>query len=504
MAIVFTQASEPAQEFTSNKRLLLAAVDKFMGQERPERTLPQPMSPGPGPSEPLFTLSNTNEDVHDGNQAISTLANVAAWLGGQTGRRSTVILVSDGFVTGSSSVARARENLTLDTLTSGRIGRANVNIYAIDMGGPGAVQSPLSTLTTIAETNGGFVVMDNNDIGRGFDRLVAENSTYYLLGYYASHPRDGKPHSIAVRVKRPGVSVRSRRGYTSRETRAPAPRTPGDTQASLTTIAALSSPIQRSDLRMRVFAAPFRGTSNASVLVGIELSGRDLPLDSDGPIEISYVAVDARSKEHGWRTDRLALKLQGDTRARIERSGVSVLKRMDLPPGGYRLRVAATDPGRNVAGSVIHDLEVPDFEKTTLAMSGVVLMSRSGTAMLPAHADELIKKLLPAPPTATRTFPLDDEIAAFVELYDAGGQSSRQVDIVSRVRSVGGVTVFEKAETHEFSKPQDAYRQMVRIPLATFSPGDYVLSVEARSQSDGNRAAARHVPFTVEAAGSAR
>jgi hypothetical protein len=75
---------------------------------------------------------------------------------------------------------------------------------------------------------------------------------------------------------------------------------------------------------------------------------------------------------------------------------------------------------------------------------------------------------------------------------------------VSRVRSVGGVTVFEKAETHEFSKPQDAYRQMVRIPLATFSPGDYVLSVEARSQSDGNRAAARHVPFTVEAAGSAR
>ena len=43
MAIVFTQANAPAQEFTSNKRLLLSAVDTFVGQEIPERTLPQPM-----------------------------------------------------------------------------------------------------------------------------------------------------------------------------------------------------------------------------------------------------------------------------------------------------------------------------------------------------------------------------------------------------------------------------------------------------------------------------
>ena len=45
MAIVFTQANAPAQEFTSNKRLLLSAVDTFVGQEIPERTLPQPVGP---------------------------------------------------------------------------------------------------------------------------------------------------------------------------------------------------------------------------------------------------------------------------------------------------------------------------------------------------------------------------------------------------------------------------------------------------------------------------
>ena len=50
-------------------------------------------------------------------------------------------------------------------------------------------------------------------------------------------------------------------------------------------------------------------------------------------------------------------------------------KRIDLPPGRYRLQVAASDPVTGVAGSVISDLEVPDFEKATFAMSGLLVTS---------------------------------------------------------------------------------------------------------------------------------
>jgi VWFA-related protein len=507
MAILFTSLGDPAQEFTSDKPLLLSAIDKFVGLEIPARTLPQPIGPGKlpspgtqgadpgGASDPAFTAAGGIEEVTEGDRVMTTLGKVAAWLDGINGRKKAVIVVSDGFVYDSTKLAD-------DVRPTGRIGRMNVNIYGLDMRGPGTTQTATDQLTMLSENTGGFVVMDNNDIGRGFDRIVAENSTYYLLAYYPSQPRDGKVHSIEVRAKRPGVTVRARRAYAAPKGDRPAPRFAASGNATSATVEALNSPIQLSDLGMRVFAAPFRATPQAQVLVAIELLGRDLPLAPGSVVEISYLAVDAKGVEHGWRTDRLTLNLEASLRQRAEQSGVRVLKEMHLPPGRYQLRVAAHDPARNLSGSVIHDLVVPDLETTSFAVSGVALMSKFGAATVTAHVDEGIRNLLPTAPIAARSFPQDDEIAVFAEVYDDGSRAPHSVEVATTIRSAGGDIVFEETEDRESSELQGArgtFRYTTQIPLETLEPGAYVLSIEASSSLDADPKIVRQVPFRVTA-----
>ena len=75
------------------------------------------------------------------------------------------------------------------------------------------LRARLDSLRTLAENTDGLAIVDNNNLAAGMKRVVADLSSYYLLGYYANTKLDGKYHAITVRVKRPGVQVRARRGY---------------------------------------------------------------------------------------------------------------------------------------------------------------------------------------------------------------------------------------------------------------------------------------------------
>ena len=503
MAIVFTQADAPAQEFTSNKRLLLSAVDTFVGQEIPERTLPQPIGPGIGgrvstaPDEPVFTAAGGREVASSGRQVMRGLTTVAAWLDGMTGRKKAVVLITDGFPYALDG-PRPRYPSRDWPHEFERLRRRHEPGRRAD--GDLAVD----------DAHGERRRVRRDGQRRHRPRLRQDRrreQLYYLMADNPVHPRDGKFHAINVRVKRNGVKVGARRGYTAPKGDAPAAPVTTAARASSPTLAALNSPIPLSDLRMRVVATPFRAAAQASVVVGIELVGGDLPLDAGGPVEISYLAVDAKGDEHGLRTDRLTMKFEAAMRTRAEQSGVRVLELMDLPPGRYRLHVAAHNPVSNRSGSLIHDLEVPEFGKTNFAVSGVALISKFGAAMVTAHADDQIRSMLPGPPSATRTFPRDDEISVFAEVYDDGAAPPHQVEVVTTVRSADGDVVFESAEEHESSELQGArgaYRHTTRIPLETFEPGNYSLSLEARTSLDANLEVARHVPFTVTAVEPAR
>jgi VWFA-related protein len=75
------------------------------------------------------------------------------------------------------------------------------------------------SLIEIAEQTGGLAVFSTNDLTGGLGRIVKDLSGYYLIGYVPEQAtfeqRPGPPrfHEVKVEVKRPGLKVRSRKGF---------------------------------------------------------------------------------------------------------------------------------------------------------------------------------------------------------------------------------------------------------------------------------------------------
>jgi VWFA-related protein len=71
-------------------------------------------------------------------------------------------------------------------------------------------------LRALAEITGGVAHLASNDLKTAFERIVKDASTYYRLGFNSDYRKnDGKFVRLDVRVKRPGLTVRTRSGYVS-------------------------------------------------------------------------------------------------------------------------------------------------------------------------------------------------------------------------------------------------------------------------------------------------
>lgn len=143
----------------------------------------------------------------------------------------TLVFLSDGFVS----------ELLETTLRGvvGQLARAGARVYAIDVrgldrgrgagiidqdsldhetGGPPSFDDLADGVNSLAIDTGGMMIRNANDIGWALDRIAADTSRYYVIGYQPTNTAfDGEFRRIEVRVKRPGVRVRARRGYLALE-----------------------------------------------------------------------------------------------------------------------------------------------------------------------------------------------------------------------------------------------------------------------------------------------
>jgi hypothetical protein len=252
---------------------------------------------------------------------------------------------------------------------------------------------------------------------------------------------------------------------------------------------------------MKVFAAPFKGVApNASVLLGVELRGRDLSTAANSGVELAVFAVDAKGKMKASSRESLSLNLKPETRTRVEQTGIRLLSRLNVPPGTYQLRVAAHDLAGGALGSVLYDLEVPDFAKAPLAMSGLVLTSAVSSLAPTAKPDPDLRQVLPGPPAAARSFAQNDQIAFFTDVYDNDLSAVHTVDITTTLTADEGRVVFKNAEersTADLAGKRGGFGYGSTLTLRDYPPGLYVLKVEARSRLGNNVTASRDVQITI-------
>lgn len=523
-AIVYTSGrSDVAQEFTNSQRRLLNAVDKFMGRKLRSSTLErldeEQRTRGTRQQGDRIDDPFDQERAMTARTTLDSLRNLSNYLAGISGRRKAIIYFSEGVdydiydVFSTSGGASAVLQASRDAVAAAT--RANVSIYGIDPRGLGAmaddmievqdtpqdtslnlglssfgneVQRSQDSLRVLSNETGGFAVVNQNDMATAFERVVADNSAYYLLGYYSTNERrDGRFRKIEVKVSRPGLTVRSRRGYVAARGRNEV-KDDGKTAPELR--AALSSPLPTSALPMAIAAAVFKGgAGKGAVVLSTLIAARDLDLvEKNGTfnndLEVVITAADYGGKSFPGDRATLTLAMKPDSVQRLRAGGFRILNSIDLPPGRYQLRVAAREGNTKRAGSVVYDLDVPDFTKDKLAVSGLALTSATSGLIPTARPKDPLAKMLPGPMTTFRDFVQGDEIALFAEVYDNIKQAHK-VDIEASLRSEGGQAVFQTREEHDSSElagGPGGYGFMARVPLKDVPPGLYVLRVTGKAR----------------------
>jgi hypothetical protein len=352
------------------------------------------------------------------------------------------------------------------------------------------------------------------------DRVLRDTSRYYLLGYYADPPvrsnravsflkaLKGDPwsgfRSIEVRATRPGVRIRARKGYWLDDVTPPPAEVPATTarEATSRVVAGL---IPQSRLRLRAWAAPFRGTPprSSAVALAIQVSAPDL-VGEDGALsdEVEMVALAAEAGAGVRRTERASVRLTAspDTlRGRPVRRYV-VGWRLDVPPGDYQIRVGVRSKRAAEVGSVYCDVSVPDFTKAALGMSGLAFGQLRSADPAPAAGMKSLVSLLPFTPTLAREFLPDDAPWVFLRLYRGrNAPASKTITVRTVIASLeDGVERWSQVKEMPRASfdASNAADYKVVLPLDSLGPGSYRLQVAAGWQ-DQAPAATHEVDFKV-------
>jgi VWFA-related protein len=355
--------------------------------------------------------------------------------------------------------------------------RANTSFYPVDPRGLAAFDTPivrldvpggpppmtplavdramlagrLTSLRTLADATDGLAIVDSNDLAGGLQRVVSDLSSYYLLGYYSNGKLDGRFHSITVRVKRPGVNVRARRGYlaatatavaTARAEAAPSPTVMAEAAAIAVALAPLGALARDVPIKLHAVSGWKPGNSAAVWMVGELGAGDEWKSGAEADVMLTSTAGGATVASARAHVD-----------AGVRSFRVSFTPGEPLVPGEYTVRLRARSGLSSTASNETLSVAVAPQPQA----SGVLFVRRGPTT----GNREM--------PTADLRFRRSEHIR--VELPEAAGPvTARLLDRMGKPLAIP--VVMAAREDSDGSRWVTA-----ELALAPLAAGDYIIEL---------------------------
>lgn len=337
----------------------------------------------------------------------------------------------------------------------------------------------------IARQTGGFQIYNSN--GLKLDRILEDQSGYYLLGYRPTDETFNRRfHRIKAKVKRSGMTLRTRSGFfgISEED---VLQTPNSYRDSANLV--LTSPFRAKDIEVNLtsfFTADKATGLMVRSFVNIDVGGLTFGV-VDGKHQAPIVLYGVIFGDNGGVVEQLSrratLNLNESEYQQAMRNGVAL--RIDMPvkrAGSYQVRIAARDRVSSKIGSAAQFVDVPDLSKKRLAVSGIVLGTMAG------FSGRDVNEIIESP--ATRNFePNSDLHFAFVT-YNAASTSNL---VMEAILFRDGKHIYSGPETPiQFGNQTDPSRLLVNGSVRLEShlePGNYYLQVVITDKNAKGKAA---------------